>query len=129
MRYALMMFFVAMSTATSLSMAEEAAEKALQGESLRRAVAGKTVHLATPMGALPISFRIDGSMFGRAGDLASYTGSAQDRGRWWVATEKLCQRWQTWLGGQTYCFILRQQGKVVHWVRNDGLSGKANITR
>jgi len=46
-----------------------------------------------------------------------------------VAAESLYQRWQTWLSGKTYCFTLRQQGRTVHWVRNDGMSGKAIITR
>jgi len=44
---------------------------------LQKAVAGKTVYLATPLGSLPIRFRIDGTMSGKGGDLASYTGSAQ----------------------------------------------------
>ena len=66
---------------------------------------------------------------GTAGELAAYTGSVADNGRWWVNSEKLCQRWRTWLNGQTYCFTLRQDGRLVHWVRNDGLSGKATILR
>jgi hypothetical protein len=114
---------------TSCAFANEVDDKQLHGVMLQKAVAGKTVYLATPLGSLPIRFRIDGTMSGKAGDLASYTGSAQDRGRWWVAAESLCQRWQTWLSGKTYCFTLRQQGRTVHWVRNDGMSGKAIITR
>lgn len=97
---------------------------------LRKAVAGKTVHLATPLGGLPIRYRIDGTMSGSAGTLASYTGSERDRGRWWVVADKLCQRWNTWLGGRSYCFTLREQGGgTVHWIRNDGLSGVATIVR
>ena len=42
--------------------------------------------------------------------LAAYTGSTHDRGIWWVAADKLCQRWNNWLGGKSYCFTLRQQG-------------------
>jgi hypothetical protein len=34
-----------------------------------------------------------------------------------------------WLERKIYCFSLRQEGKIVHWVRNDGLSGKATIVR
>jgi hypothetical protein len=102
----------------------------MTSDALRKTVAGKTVHLATPLGGLPISYRADGTMWGRAGSLAAYTGSERDRGRWWVVADKLCQRWNTWLGGRSYCFTLRQQGgSTVHWTRSDGLSGTASIVR
>lgn len=106
-----------------------ASDDQLQGPALRQAVAGKTVNLETPLGGLPISFRIDGTMHGKAVELASYTGSTQDRGIWWIAADKLCQRWNTWLGGKAYCFTLRRQGRNVHWTRSDGLSGLATIRR
>jgi hypothetical protein len=122
-------FVVTVTAGTALAFAGGVDSKDLEGKALHKAVAGKTVHLATPMGGLPIRFRVDGTMLGRAGDLAPYTGSAQDTGRWWVAAEQLCQRWHSWLGGKTYCFTLRQQGKKVHWVRNDGMSGSAIIVR
>jgi hypothetical protein len=105
------------------------AESALQGTALRQAVAGKTVNLETPLGALPISFRVDGTMHAQTVQLAAYTGSTQDRGIWWIAADKLCQRWNNWLSRQSYCFSLRQQGRQVHWTRNDGLSGLATIRR
>ena len=106
-----------------------ASETQFQGPALRQAVAGKTVNLETPLGALPISFRIDGTMHSKTVELASYTGSTQDRGIWWIAADKLCQRWNNWLGRQSYCFTLRQKGRNVHWIRNDGLSGLATIRR
>jgi hypothetical protein len=101
----------------------------MNGEALRKALPGKTIHLNTPLGGLPISFRADGTMWATAGSLASYVGSERDRGRWWISGDQLCQRWNTWLGGQSYCFRLRQYGRTVHWTRNDGLSGVATITR
>jgi hypothetical protein len=101
----------------------------LEGEGLVEAVSGKTVHLATPLGALPINYRRDGTMWGRAGSLSLYTGSDRDRGHWWVAAGKLCQRWNIWLGGKSHCFKLRQEGPTVHWTRSDGLSGTATIAR
>ena len=104
-------------------------QREMSGEALRKALTGKTIHLNTPLGGLPISFRADGTMWGTAGGLASYVGSERDRGRWWIAADQLCQRWNTWLGGQSYCFRLRQHGRMVHWTRNDGLSGVATITR
>jgi hypothetical protein len=115
--------------AASVAVAGASGGEAMEGGTLRRAVAGKTVHLATPMGGLPISYRADGTMSGSAGTLAAYTGSLSDRGTWWVVADKLCQRWNSWLGGRSYCFTLRQQGGTVHWTRDDGLSGVATITR
>ena len=126
MRYQ-MAFVACMAIGTGVAFAKDVDNGQLHGATLQKAVAGKTVHLSTPLGSLPIRFRIDGTMYGRAGDLAFYTGSAEDTGRWWVAGEKLCQRWRTWLSSTTYCFTMRQQGKTVHWVRNDGLRGKAII--
>jgi hypothetical protein len=113
---------VAVGSATAGS-----SEAQLEGDSLRKAVSGKTVSLATPMGGLPISYRPDGTMQGRAGALATYTGTARDSGRWWVVADQLCQRWNNWLGGTSYCFKLRQQGASVHWTRDDGVSGMATI--
>lgn len=106
-----------------------ASDSQLQGPALRLAVAGKTVNLETPLGGLPISFRIDGTMHAKTAELASYTGSTQDRGIWWIAAGRLCQRWNNWLGRKSYCFTLRQQGRTVHWTRNDGLTGLATIRR
>jgi len=116
-------------TAVVLAAPALAAEPQLEGAALRKAVAGKTVHLATPLGGLPIRFRIDGTMHAQTVELAAYTGSTQDRGIWWVAADKLCQRWNTWLGGKAYCFTLRRAGRSLHWTRNDGLSGVATIRR
>jgi hypothetical protein len=106
-----------------------ASDRQLEGAALRQAVAGKTVNLETPLGGLPISFRIDGTMHAKTIELASYTGSTQDRGIWWIATNRLCQRWNNWLNGKAYCFTLRQQGRNVHWTRNDGVTGLATIRR
>jgi hypothetical protein len=100
-----------------------------EGQSLRRIVAGKTIELNTPLGSLPISYRMDGTMQGKTDALAYYTGSAADSGIWWIAANKLCQRWQKWLGGKSYCFTLQQQGRDVQWTRNDGLTGTATIRR
>ncbi|KAB2915075.1 MAG: hypothetical protein F9K29_13790 [Hyphomicrobiaceae bacterium] len=116
----------ALMAASSVALADETE---LGGEALRKAVAGRTVSLATPLGALPISYRIDGTMHSKSEELAHYTGSTQDRGIWWVAANKLCQRWNNWLGGKSYCFTLRRQGRSVQWTRNDGLTGLATIRR
>jgi hypothetical protein len=101
-----------------------------EGEgALRKIVSGRTIELNTPMGGLPISYRMDGTMRGKAENLAYYTGSTQDSGIWWITANKLCQRWHKWLDGKSYCFTLQQQGRAVQWTRNDGLTGTATIRR
>jgi hypothetical protein len=119
-------FLVAALTVGGPALADE---QQLEGDALRKAVAGKTVSLETPLGGLPISFRHNGTMHSQTAELAYYTGSTQDRGIWWVAANKLCQRWNNWLGGRAYCFTLRQEGRSVQWTRNDGLTGVATIRR
>lgn len=120
---------VAVGLAASAAAAGAYDQREMDGQALRKALTGRTIHLTTPLGRLPISFRADGTMWGRAGSLASYVGSERDRGRWWIAANQLCQRWNVWLGGRSYCFRLRQRGGTVLWTRNDGLRGVATITR
>jgi hypothetical protein len=108
-----------------LGMAESIA---LTSETLRQAVSGKTVYLATSVGALPISYKSNELMTGKARELAPYVGSDRDQGNWWVADNRLCQRWDNWLYGKKYCYKLRMDGKTVYWQRNDGRSGTAMIT-
>ena len=105
-------------------------DQRLEGDGLRKAVSGKTVHLETPLGSLPINYRMNGTMQSSTIQLAAYTGSTRDRGTWWIAADKLCQRWNNWLEGKSHCFRLRQQGeKTVQWTRDDGLTGVATIRR
>ena len=106
-----------------------AAEPEAESQVLRKIVSGRTIELNTPLGGLPISYRMDGTMRGKAENLAAYTGSTQDSGIWWIAANKLCQRWQRWLDGKPYCFTLQQQGRAVQWTRNDGVTGTATIRR
>jgi hypothetical protein len=115
--------------AAGAALAQESSSQ-MDSDALRKAVAGRTVHLSTPLGSLPINYRTDGTMSASAGSLAPYTGSERDRGRWWVVADKLCQRWNMWLDAKSYCFRLRQQdGRTVHWTRSDGVSGLATIAR
>ncbi len=101
---------------------------ALDDATLKQAVAGKTVHLDTPFGiAVPITYQANGLMSGKAGGLESYLGAQTDRGRWWVADGRLCQKWFKWLDAQPSCMRLKQAGHRLFWRRDDGLSGTATI--
>jgi hypothetical protein len=105
------------------------AEPVLLGdEALKSAVAGKTIHLDTPFGVgVPITYHGNGLMSGKAGILEYLLGAEQDRGRWWVANGKLCQKWFKWLDAQPSCMRVRQEGTRIFWERDDGLTGTATI--
>ena len=99
----------------------------LTGAALRQAVSGRTVLIETPIGPLPIRYRSDGTMAGRAPAIVPSLGTEKDRGQWWIADDRLCQRWYRWLDAKQYCFKLHRIGAIVHWLRDDGLSGTATI--
>ncbi|SRR5581483_205606 len=100
----------------------------LRDEALKQALAGKTVELDTPLGiSIPIVFQANGLMSGKAGALAYFLGADADRGRWWVADGKLCQKWFKWLDAQPNCMRLAKDGHRLFWQRDDGMSGTATI--
>ncbi len=100
----------------------------LKGTAIKEMVPGAVIHIDTPLGSrLPVRFTGDGLMSGEAGGLASYLGSANDRGRWWVENDKLCQKWFKWFDAEVKCLQLRQQGQRIFWSSDDGKSGTATI--
>jgi hypothetical protein len=102
----------------------------LAGDDLRQAISGKTVYLNISGFELPISYAANGRMSGKMSTVAasfSRGDGAQDRGKWWVAGDQLCQQWTSWMDGKTYCYRLTRDGSTVRWVRNDGRSGTARI--
>jgi hypothetical protein len=100
----------------------------LGDEALKQTVVGKTVNLDTPFGvSIPITYHGNGLMSGKAGILESFLGAQSDRGRWWVANGKLCQKWFRWLDAEPSCMQLKQDGAKILWRRDDGLSGTATI--
>ena len=64
-------------------------------------------------------------MTGRAPAVVENLKIERDGGRWWIADDRLCQRWHQWLDAKQYCFKLQRAGAIVHWLRDDGLSGTA----
>ena len=102
----------------------------LAGDELRQAVSGKTVYLNISGFELPINYAANGRMSGKMSTVAasfSRGDGAQDRGKWWVANDQLCQQWTSWMDGKAYCYRLTRDGATVRWVRNDGRSGTARI--
>jgi hypothetical protein len=106
-----------------------AGEEALTGEALQNAVSGRTVYIDTPMGEVPIRYLKNGSVHGST-ELALLDGESTpvDRGRWWVADNKLCLRWRNWMEGATHCFTMHRLTPTrVRWRREDGKSGIARL--
>lgn len=107
-----------------------AAANLMSGEEIRETVNGKRIFLATPFGGeFPMNYRANGQVDadGEALGLGRFA-RPQDSGRWWIAGDKLCQKWTTWENGRTLCFTLKRTGpKSLWWVRSDGLEGAARI--
>ena len=116
----------ALLTFATLSRAEPVS---LDGEALRQLATGRTVHLQSPYGNLPVTFKADGTLSGTAtGALAFYLGSGNDRGRWSVKGNRICQKFFKWFDGETHCLDVKQDGRRLVWRRDDGLSGTATVS-
>lgn len=97
-------------------------------EAISTLVTGRTFVLDASFGTkIPISFRADGTMLGKAGSLSMMLGAAADEGKWWVEKGRLCKRWKVWLERETQCLRLRKIGEVIHWTRDDGKTGTARL--
>lgn len=99
----------------------------LTDEALRQSVSDRTVLIQTPVGSIPIRYKGDGTMSGQAPLFVAGLGTQKDYGQWWIAGDRLCQRWHRWLDAKAHCFRLQRIGGTVHWLRDDGLSGTATI--
>ena len=121
--------FSAAALGLALLAAPAAAEK-LSGSALQSFISGKRVYLSVPLGGeIPLTYRhggvVDGS--GEAAGLGRYM-TPKDRGRWWVSGDQLCQKWQQWYGGKTFCFsVTKLADNKIRWVRDDGKSGVARL--
>ena len=102
----------------------------LTEDQLREAITGKTIYLSISGFELPIHYKANGRMSGSMGQVAaafSRGDGSRDSGRWWVDANQLCQRWTSWMDGQTNCYKITRQGNLINWVRQDGVLGTARI--
>jgi hypothetical protein len=120
----------ALSLALLAALPASASAEALSGEALSSFVSGKRIYLAVPFGGeIPLNYRkngrVDGS--GEAAGLGRYM-APKDSGRWWVDGNKLCQKWQEWYDGRTFCFtVTKLSDSRIRWLRDDGKSGVARV--
>lgn len=108
----------------------EAAGEPLSGAALKSFIGGKRIFLQVPLGGeLPLNYRKNGRVdgTGEAVGLGKYM-TPKDSGRWWVNGNKLCQKWQEWYDGKTFCFtVTKINDSRIRWVRDDGKSGVARV--
>jgi hypothetical protein len=130
-------WFVALAVATILAMmpglpqaSASGKGEPLAGSALKSFISGRRIYLATPLGGeIPLNYRANGVVDG-SGDavgLGRYM-TPKDSGRWWVAGNRLCQKWKEWYKGRTFCFTVDKLSEnKIRWVRDDGKSGIARV--
>ena len=113
-----------------LTLAPSYASEALEGAALNSFVGGRHIYLAVPVGGeIPLLYRRGGQVegSGEAAGLGKYM-TPKDKGRWWVSGNRLCQKWQKWYDGRTFCFTVDKISENrIRWVRDDGKSGVARV--
>jgi hypothetical protein len=108
-----------------------AAEPArLSGQTIKETLAGAVIEIDTPAGTtIPVRFSRRGLVSGEARGLAAVLGAARDRGRWWVAGDRLCVKWFRWFESEVRCIDLHQDGARLFWRGPEGRSGTATIAQ
>jgi hypothetical protein len=107
----------------------QAQSATLSEQQINDLVVGATMEIETPLGTkLPVRYGRDGRLSGEARDLVSYLGAAVDRGRWWVASDRLCHKWNRWFNSEPQCIRLSREGRLIRWRTEDGYSGTAVVS-
>lgn len=102
----------------------------LSGDQIKGLIGGKRVYLATSYGIeFPMRYASNGRVTGDGtGTALGKYFAPKETGQWWVAGDRMCQRFPTWYEGRRFCFQLRQTGSgKLEWVRDDGYRGTARI--
>lgn len=120
--------FLAIASCVLMPHAVAAEPVQLNSEAIKATLPGSVLKLDTPLGmVVPIKFDSDGLMSGDAGQLASYLGSQKDRGRYWLAEDRICYKWFRWFSGEQHCLAIQRDGHRIFWQRDDGETGTATL--
>jgi hypothetical protein len=102
----------------------------LKANDIRSDIIGRTIYLSTPLGGeLPLSYHTSGEVegSGQAIGLGRFF-KPTDTGKWWINSDRLCQKFKTWYDGSPMCFELERAGAdKVKWTRDNGETGVARI--
>ncbi|OQP84415.1 hypothetical protein BTR14_19835 [Rhizobium rhizosphaerae] len=113
-----------------LALPAQAEGNRLKNQDIKEKIVGRTIYLAAPMGGeFPLNYRTNGQVDGDGQALGiGKLVKPSDSGRWWIAEDRLCQKFKTWYDGNSMCFVLSDAGpKKVKWVRDNGETGIARI--
>lgn len=117
------------TTCLAASAVSASAEK-MGADAIKKDIVGRTIYLAAPLGGeFPLNYRTSGVVDGngKALGLGKFI-QPQDRGKWWIDGDRLCQQFSKWYDGSPMCFTLTRTGpKTLKWVRNNGETGMARI--
>jgi hypothetical protein len=102
----------------------------MNGAEIREMVTRNRIYLATPLGGeFPLNYRPNGVVDG-TGEAAGLGRFARpkDSGRWWIAGDQLCQKWQSWYDGKRMCFVIERSGaNRFIWRQDNGDTGRGRF--
>lgn len=93
-------------------------------------IIGKRIYLAVPFGGeFPLNYRLDGQVDGSGEALGlGRFAKPNDKGKWWIKGDRLCQQFTSWYKGAPMCFeLIRTGDKRLKWIRDNGETGTARI--
>lgn len=104
---------------------------AMSGEEIANLIVDKKVLLSTSYGKMPLRYRSDKSVVGDGSNTGLIRFFApKETGKWWIADDRLCQQWPSWYKGKPFCFTIKKTSEnSIRWVREDGYSGTAKISK
>lgn len=123
----ILLVFCLMTTTASWGQAS----KTLKNKEIKQLVTDKRVMLSTFYGSFPLRYRSNRKVFGDGSALGLARFFApKETGKWWVANNRLCQKWPSWYDGKSLCFTISMLGpQKIRWVRQDGYSGTATVSQ
>jgi hypothetical protein len=93
-------------------------------------IIGKRIYLAVPFGGeFPLNYRPNGQVDGSGEALGlGRFAKPNDKGKWWINGDRLCQQFTSWYKGAPMCFeLIRTGDKRLKWIRDNGETGTARI--
>jgi hypothetical protein len=107
-----------------------AANERFTAADIREDIIGKRIYLAVPLGGeFPLNYRENGQVDGSGEALGlGRFAKPNDKGRWWIKGDRLCQQFTSWYKGAPMCFELQRiNAKQLKWTRDNGETGTARI--
>lgn len=120
----------ALAASLFLTNTATASQNRFDATEIKQSIIGKRIYLAVPFGGeFPLNYRMDGRVDGTGEALGlGRFAKPNDTGRWWIDSDRLCQKFTVWYKGEPMCFELeRIDDRRLKWTRNNGQTGTARI--